>query len=203
MGSISLKFPARAANNDLTDTLVFAANAKAMNHLYLNTLLAGSDTLNAEDWEQVEILANSCPYLAGNAVFRARVLYGMKHWGAHYDDLLICNAAGVYKNGQSPLDALLTQLGNAYQHRATKKTGGIKVYPNPADAFIAIDLDHCYTANSTFKLFDLLGREVLQTTLSAGSTYTRIDIHSIPEGIYLYQIISEGNNMQTGKLIIE
>ena len=77
------------------------------------------------------------------------------------------------------------------------------VYPNPADAFIAIDLDHCYTANSTFKLFDFLGREVLQTTLSAGSNYTRLDIHSIPEGIYLYQIVAEGNKLQTGKLIIE
>jgi hypothetical protein len=94
---------ARTLNNVLGGSAVqvFEQNAKYMNDLYLNVLLRGRDTLSAQEQEDIETLAFTCPYTGGNAVYRARVLHGLRNWGIHYDDLEICNGQGVFKNGKS------------------------------------------------------------------------------------------------------
>lgn len=77
----------------------------------------------------------------GNAVFRARVLHGMYHFGIHYDDLEICNGQGVYKNGTSKLQEQLDLLNNYTNNKKVEKGkvmsyDEVLVYPNPADNYI-------------------------------------------------------------------
>jgi hypothetical protein len=112
---------ARSMNNGLNGNEVFEQNAKYINDLYLNAILRGRDTLNAEQRDDVETLAYTCPYLGGNAVYRARLLHGMWHWGIHYDDLEICNGQGVFKNGISKLQEQLNMLKNYKKYEQVKK----------------------------------------------------------------------------------
>jgi len=189
---------ARTMNHDLQGSLVFEQNAKYMNDLYLNTLLRGRDTLNEEQQQDIETLAFICPYIGGNAVFRARVLYSMRHWGIHYDDLVICNGQGVYKNGTSKLQEQLNQLSNSTKAKILKDDEVI-IYPNPATKFITIA---CKNANEIV-IQDLLGAKKLVSKLDINLVENKLNISSLPFGIYFYKIFRKDNSVYTGKLLIE
>ncbi len=155
---------ARSMNNNLSGNEVFEQNAKYMNNLYLNALLRGRDTLNAEQRDDVETLAYTCPYLGGNAVYRARMLHSMWHWGIHYDDLEICNGQGVYKNGISKLQEQLNMLKNYKKdeqviNRRIVKEDEVIVYPNPAVNQITVAYNINSKEKAIFAIYDLLSRE--------------------------------------------
>ena len=73
-------------------------------------------------------------------------------------------------------------------------TTGLNVYPNPASDYVIID-----NSNNPcdFELIDISGRVVL----SIRNSESKIDINSIPPGIYLYRVVSQ-NQEYKGKLVI-
>lgn len=77
--------------------------------------------------------------------------------------------------------------------------GDFKVYPNPAHSFITVELQHPISVVS-FKLIDLTGKQVLTQKLN--TSYTQINIHELPRGIYFYELISE-KERYSGKLVIQ
>lgn len=73
----------------------------------------------------------------------------------------------------------------------------INMYPNPSKGILHVDLKTL--EHTTFKLMDILGKEVLSKTLK--TTYSKIDVSYIKKGVYL-AVFETNNNRITKKLII-
>jgi hypothetical protein len=137
------------------------------------------------------------------AVFRARVLHGMKHFGIHYDDLEICNGQGVYKGGISKLQEQLNQLNNNTntnsEIKRTIKEDEVIVYPNPATNYVTIS---CKNAKQVI-ISDLLGHKISDNKLDSKVLENKIQLNNISPGVYFYKVFKLYNSVYTGKLIIE
>lgn len=78
-------------------------------------------------------------------------------------------------------------------------------YPNPFNASTTIQVHLSRESTVTFKVYDLLGREVIRVLdgekRNAGEYIIRIDASSLPSGIYFYKVITE-NFSQTKKMVV-
>lgn len=77
-------------------------------------------------------------------------------------------------------------------------TINFRLYPNPANDFIYIDLIDSYSDNVSFKLYNLLGNEILNTKLIKNN---KIDITGLNTGIYIYLVIYNNKKIINGKLL--
>ena len=138
--------------------------------------------------------------VGGNAVYRARTLLGLLGEVKHYDDLVICNGQGVYKNGISKLQE---QINGVQQQLSTSHLLGtdLVVYPNPAQQYVTIEYKLRSTETAQFNLFDIMGKKVICTTLGGENSKTTLDIHHLAQGVYSYQLIRSDAKVVTGKLI--
>jgi ELWxxDGT repeat protein len=75
---------------------------------------------------------------------------------------------------------------------------GIKVYPNPSTGLFTFDCGDQQV--SALKVYDLLGKEVFHANELSGNA--SIDISSLPDGIYVYTVITQDNKVYTNKLMI-
>jgi hypothetical protein len=154
-------------------------------------LICGSDSL-----------ALTCPYLGGNAVYRARSILGMLNPGIHYDDLIICNSQGVYKNGTSKLQNWLAQIKEIKSKKRESSVNSFSIYPNPANEFI--ELHYALNENEMAKLsfYDLIGNKVFEKQLDKEDIASKIAITNLKTGLYVYTFIDSRGNTFHGKLII-
>lgn len=77
-----------------------------------------------------------------------------------------------------------------------------RIYPNPLGSTTTIILkEDTYdkTSNFEFKLFNILGEEVMKTTLSEQTT--SLNTQNLISGIYFYKVIIDNEMIQSGKLI--
>lgn len=188
-------------NNSLGIGQVFEANAKWINNLYLQAIAGGIDSIETEMASEIETLANTCPYLGGNAVFRARAFMGMIKPGTHYDDLVICNGQGVYKNGISKLQQQLLNIANFHNNPLLEEEG-LLVYPNPASSDVYIDYDFAKNESARLVFYDLLGNAVKVVELNSNLGNSTIDISNFSNGLYVYQFRSNLGKNYFGKLIV-
>ncbi|QLH45310.1 MAG: T9SS type A sorting domain-containing protein [Bacteroidota bacterium] len=125
----------------------------------LRDMLPDAPEFSENERDAISTVAFSCPYTHGNAVYKARVLYARFAPPAHYDELVICNSQGVYKNGPSKLDDLIYTLNNTTKKNAWNLEDDlVKLYPNPTHQNLTIEGDNLKTICIT----DLLGREVFR-----------------------------------------
>jgi hypothetical protein len=173
-----------------------------MNTLYLNTLLRGVDTLTEEQLQDIETLAMTCPYVGGNAVYRARVLHGIKHWNIHYDELELCNGQGVYKGGNSKLQDQLAMLQHYMASKTVSKniiTDDVKLYPNPT--FNELTLV-CKGAEQVM-VYDVLGRVQLSVPVNKDLVENKINTATLAQGVYIVKIQRADQAIFTTKIIKE
>ncbi|MBV6484617.1 MAG: hypothetical protein KFKLKKLM_01127 [Flavobacteriales bacterium] len=78
--------------------------------------------------------------------------------------------------------------------------GEFFVYPNPTNGIVTIQYNATTFTNSTFKLFDVMGKEMLNKKIE--SNHTQLDVGQYPKGIYFYQTIHQKQQI-SGKLIIQ
>jgi hypothetical protein len=174
---------------------VFEANAQWINHLYLLSLKEGMDAI-IEEIEGIEQLAYTCPYLGGNAVFRARILFGMLNSGIHYDDLTLCNSQGVYKNGISKLQNMLNQLEQA-KKQVNIRAKGLSIFPNPATTSLNIEYTLEEDEVAYLDIYDMLGNKLREVLLFGNTLRRNIYIGNLASGVYVYR------ESYFGKRIIE
>jgi hypothetical protein len=75
---------------------------------------------------------------------------------------------------------------------------GTFVYPNPATDVVKIHSIHPHEA---VHIIDLLGRDVLQASLSSEANAT-LNISSLPRGIYMVMLDDYGYRVTVGKLAV-
>jgi hypothetical protein len=74
-----------------------------------------------------------------------------------------------------------------------------KLYPNPTNGLLTVEVPQG-TGGYTFRLFNLLGQQVLEYPLEHDKTTFPLDF---AKGIYLYQITAHTGQVQNGKLVVE
>ena len=87
---------------------------------------------------------------------------------------------------------------------ANEIADGISVFPNPSSNQVNFNIPENQNAqinNLTLKLYDISGRLVRNETLVTGNNV--ISTHELELGVYLYQILSEDEELRQGKLIFQ
>ena len=80
-----------------------------------------------------------------------------------------------------------------FMYMTTGEYGGIGA--------LVTDIDGKITEKAHFKLFDLMGREMMQRAIN--EPHTVIDRGQLPAGIYFYTISNDKEILQSGKLIAQ
>ncbi len=75
------------------------------------------------------------------------------------------------------------------------------VYPNPATNMLHISYD-INTVNPDFKVYNILGSEINDITVTRSNTTANVDISNLSNGVYFYSFISEDKVLKQGKFVI-
>jgi hypothetical protein len=200
---------ARKLNDSLNTNEYYVQNEYWINVQYFIALQYGMDSLSAEVKQQIGNLAMECPYVAGKAVFKIRTLNNLLNPLANYDDLQLCNSAGIYKNGtvkglfddeNNELDSLGKNDGLQLIYGIAKS--GIKVYPNPASQKITIKYNLKWNESGLLIFYDLIGRERIRINLSNKSNIVLSNIPELCDGVYTYKYLINNRAIETGKLSV-
>jgi hypothetical protein len=197
----SLIQTAYTENNNIQSSEVFTNNEKWINNKYLNYLDLGLGNITQEDFEDIETMANACPYIDGTAVFKARTLYAMFVPGVDYDDMAICNSIGVYKGGKSLYELENESLNGNGKTQNVNATNNLRIYPNPASTSLTIEFPLNESDTAAFTICDLTGKIIQVETLLY--PINEIVLKNICRGFYIYICSIQGRNIYTGKLIID
>jgi len=73
-----------------------------------------------------------------------------------------------------------------------------RIYPNPADNFINIDLDDI-PKNGLFVLYDMQGRKISTDKISGN--HSQVPVNHLDSGVYFYKVFHGGKTMR-GKILI-
>ncbi|MFZ4754320.1 MAG: T9SS type A sorting domain-containing protein [Chitinophagaceae bacterium] len=156
---------------------LFENYEKDLNRIYLGVLSQGWQNLTTADFEQLEELALSCPFVYGSAVYKARSLYAHIQPGISYKDLEICNAVGVYKNG----------LGSTSNEERLGQEFSVLIYPNPASEQIQIQTS-LSDGIINIRVYDMTGQLVQTASLAITNGITELPLKSMNAGMYNLQI---------------
>ncbi|MDP1745575.1 MAG: ice-binding family protein [Bacteroidota bacterium] len=77
----------------------------------------------------------------------------------------------------------------------------VSVYPNPFTNLVNIKLNEFQISNCEFRIYNVLGAEVMFTTVV--KQVTTIETGNLPSGIYFYRVNANNKTIQTGKIIAQ
>ncbi|MEZ5046240.1 MAG: T9SS type A sorting domain-containing protein [Chitinophagaceae bacterium] len=179
---------------------IVSSNPLEQNEVFINTyfiqwLQSGWIALDSTQQSQIEMMARSCPYINGRAVYKARTLYAALGGYANYDDWSICHSAGLYRSsGYNYPSIQLPQDGMPV-------ASAVKLYPNPAQDRLTVQCVLGEQETALFILYDLLGHEQARMELSYEQDTRTLSIGHLPAGLYLYQCRVGPGTSYSGKLI--
>jgi hypothetical protein len=82
------------------------------------------------------------------------------------------------------------------------KDNELKVYPNPANDKLTINLPFSRKQKATVDLYDLTGKLIRSNTLKESEDELEISTANLSEGIYIYKLNVNGAYIKSGKLSI-
>jgi hypothetical protein len=156
---------------------LFENYEKDLNRIYLDVLTQGWQNLTTADFEQLEELALSCPFVNGSAVYKARSLFAHIHPGITYNDLEICNAVGIYKSGLES-----TSVGNN-----DEKFLNTIVYPNPTQSELQIYIPQ-YQGPVQIQVFDMTSNKVIDFKSKILMDIISLPVSFLNSGMYNIRI---------------
>jgi Secretion system C-terminal sorting domain len=165
-------------------TLKPEINEKAIADIYLDLQLNDKTALTESQQRIVTDIANQCPKVGGDAVFKARTLYQMIESKLFIDDDKNCEqVASLVNNDIETIKA----------HVTTKEFG---VYPNPASDFIQLDTKNA-TENGEWLIINAMGKVAVRYQ----QTKVNADIRDLPTGVYFVSYRSEGVELFNSKFV--
>ncbi len=79
----------------------------------------------------------------------------------------------------------------------------VKVFPNPAGDLVNMSFSLSRNQQTTWRLFDLMGREVARESLRGQEGSTTLDISNFVSGIYVWKLEGETGVLAQGKLQVQ
>ncbi|MBK6894731.1 MAG: hypothetical protein IPH00_16775 [Flavobacteriales bacterium] len=135
----------KAANTNVGTTKLIESNEKQVNEIYLSTVGKDVDTFTVDQTNTLFYIANQCPMVGGNAVYRARSLYRLIDDEQQFDDPQLCLQHGIIVKRLVP----------------AQEADTIGVVPNPARDGATLVLGEPLEAG-VFILFNSVGVEVMR-----------------------------------------
>jgi len=176
---------AQVINNSLVPSSAIEQNHQTVDNIFLSTLAVGNVPSSAQ-LDELEEIANECPYLGGQAVYEARSLLNLfLNSDIHYGDS--CTSPTTDRSVQLP--------EHAYQPFVNAK-----VYPNPASTTVTIETIVPKGQSGRITFYSMLGDNVLSKDLK--NNLTSCDISQLKDGMYFYKIEITGQVASIGKLVI-
>jgi hypothetical protein len=182
-----------------------------MNEALIYSSATPVDSLEQSLKDDIAILAHACPFVAGQAVYKARRVWSFWQPNALFDDRLLCLQA-ENKNGENEIediDNYYTQQISAAQNIVVIPSNTkvilnasinfkehTRVYPIPINTMVNIELGRNEPAELT--IYNLLGEKVLSVILKL--QLTKLSLDQLVPGFYQYRIKYTNGDCETGKL---
>lgn len=96
-------------------------------------------------------------------------------------------------------ETVTTYLAN---HDFSVEDATCVVFPNPASAFIAVQLKDLVTENVTIQLIDSNGKVIKQALLNAGQTLSYVPVDDVLDGVYFVKLTS-GTSEKSFQIIVK
>lgn len=181
---------AQTLNSSITPINTIEQNQQLVNSVYLSTLGSRVDTLNTSQYDTLVSVATQCPVEGGDAVFEARGLLNR-----------LLNTSYIIS------DSCLNDSasGHAPHKRPARIALGIniqaKVYPNPANTLLNVEVSLQAGQIAYFELYNNLGQLIMDKTLN--SQLTSLPVTDLSSGIYYYRIIGQdGSTLKADKQML-
>lgn len=193
---------ALAAQQNFNTNELQEYNETIINPIYIKYHIYGIDSMTQEDSAAIATVALQCPFLGGAAVYKARGLYALFIPPMMYDDIDICNAAGVYKGGPGLHDEENATLMNM-QPFVDQAEDIVSVSPNPTTGNIIVTYQVPRGTTSIYiQIFDLYGRELTNKSLDPYGTSGNVELNNYANGIYYYRFSVNGVQKASGKIML-
>lgn len=176
---------ARAANAAVQASELIEDNLKQVNELYLATIAVDTGGFTPTQAGALLAIAAQCPMIGGNAVFKARALYGLIDPAQEYDDALLCQPFGID----------VKRFAGADQNE-------IVVVPNPAGEEAALVLSRALYEPGRLLVYNALGAEVLRVVIPAEVKRATFATSCLAPGLYQYKMVVQTGALGNGKLTI-
>jgi hypothetical protein len=160
-------------------------NEKAVNEVYLATVGKDVDSFTSIQADDLFAIANQCPMVGGNAVFKARSLYWLIDDSYDFDDQALCLQHGI-------LVKSLTAL----------PINAVTVVPNPAVDEATLVLDRELDEPGSFVVYDAVGAEVMRQVVPIEMPRLAFSTASLAPALYHYQVRGPSGVIGVGKLTI-
>ncbi|MBK8950427.1 MAG: hypothetical protein IPM68_16710 [Flavobacteriales bacterium] len=134
----------QAANTGISTSDLIETNEKTVNDVYLETVGKDVDMFTTDQTSALFNIANQCPMLGGNAVFKARSLYWLIDDAYDFDDAALCLPYGI----------IVKNLTEQHAH-------AVSVVPNPAKDEATLVLTREIEVPAWLTLYNAVGSEVL------------------------------------------
>ncbi len=174
---------AQSVNNSFTPINRIETNQRLVNYVYLNTFAAGVDTLSVSQYDTLMNIASQCPFEGGPSVYGARALLN----GLWNVNLVFIDSCNTDTSVHSPENRIAnTQVIPTDNIQA-------KVYPNPANTMLNIEVNLQAGQTAYFEMYNNLGQLIENRKLN--SQLTTLAVSNLPSGIYYYRITSQNGNI--------
>jgi len=175
----------KAANNSVGTTELIETNEKQVKEIYLNTVAKEVDSFTSTEVAALFAIANQCPMVGGNAVYRARSLYALIDDDMEYNDASLC-----------------LQHGIIYKSRKPKTITEVSIQPNPTNDAATLLYPFYEDMQGTLVIYDALGKEVQRHRLSQDVVRYEFSTAELKQGAYHYAVSNGADVIGTGKLMI-
>ena len=165
-------------------TLKPEINEKSVNEIYLDVMLNDKTLLTESQKRTITDIANQCPKVGGDAVFKARTLYQMIESKLFIDDDKNCEQIASLANN------------NIETIKASIQTKTFGVYPNPAKDFIQLEAKNL-EENGEWLIVNSLGKVVTRYQ----NARVNADIKDLPTGVYIVLYRLEGIEQYKSKFV--
>jgi hypothetical protein len=181
-------------NNNIAVSAIFEENEKKVNEVYLSTIAKGNYDYNDFHLYILESIASQCPWEGGNAVFRARGMLALVQ-RVMINDESMCEAKSLPEDYSQDEESIFEDffVENDY----------FKLYPNPAQNYISIELQSEIDAKiESVEIFNLNGQKLKSYKNTSGKELLQIELVSLSEGMYICRVIMSDNSIQTLKFSV-
>ena len=172
---------AMALNASVITTSCVDDYHKIVNGIFFNTWGIGNFTISSADSTTLYNIAIQDPLNCGTAIYDARVMLGID-----------INDYSTPGHRMDPFDETPTAVED--------KIGVL--YPNPAHSSCTYEATLTDAQSGFIMMYDLSGKLLQSYKLNSGDNKLEMDLSGFAKGVYMYQIVINGETLEHKKLVI-
>jgi hypothetical protein len=176
-------------NNGVFTENIIEQNQATFNSIYITHY--NSLTYSEEDVNALYNIANQCALEGGNAVYQSRNLL-----------MLIENNIIEFNNGCETADETNNNRIVLSDQNSETNEHQIKLFPNPTRGNVMLECNLNTDETGTLIIFDNNGNQIKSYQLKSGAKSLSINLESLKQGSYLYEITINGKKIKKDKLVI-